>query len=138
MKKETATLETPAQVETQKVKGRPSNPSSKRQQILAAREEAKANGTFRKGRPVVGTSKRQEVLAKRQAKIEANGELKRGRPSIEGSKRQLKLKAKAEKIASGIEVKRGRPKVEAVTSDIVELEKGDIIVEKAAKMKRKK
>ena len=134
MKKETATLETPAQVETQKVKGRPVNESSKRQQILAAREEAKANGTFRKGRPIVGTSKRQETLAQRKAKIEANGELKRGRPSVEGSKRQLKMKAKAEKIASGIEVKRGRPKAEAVIVEPIVVE---VSVEKV-KAKRKK
>jgi len=138
MKKETTTLETPTTVETQKVKGRPVNESSKRQQILAAREAAKANGTFRKGRPIVGTSKRQEVLAKRQAKIEANGSLKRGRPSVAGSKRQLALEAKAAKLASGIAIKKGRPKVEAVTTDVVQLEKGDVTVEKAAKMKRKK
>jgi hypothetical protein len=139
MKKETTTLETPTTVETQKVKGRPVNESSKRQQKLAKREEAKANGTFRKGRPVVGTSKRQEVLAQRKAKIEANGELKRGRPSVEGSKRQLKLKAKAEKIASGIEVKRGRPKAEAVIVEPIVV--AEVSVEKTVekvKAKRKK
>jgi len=136
------TLETPTTVETQVSSiGRPVNKTSKRQQILAAREAAKANGTFKKGRPIIGTSKRQETLAKRQSKIEANGELKRGRPSVAGSKRQLALTAKAAKLANGIEVKKGRPKVEkveAVTTDIVTLEKGDITVEKAAKMKRKK
>ena len=135
-------VETPVQVETQeKSIGRKIDPTSKRQQLLAKREAAKAEGTFKKGRPVIGTSKRQETLAKRAAKIEANGELKRGRPSNETSKRQLALTAKAAKLASGVEVKKGRPKVEkveVVTTDIVTLEKGDITVEKAAKMKRKK
>ena len=134
--------ETPTTVETQVSSiGRKVDPTSKRQQLLAKREAAKANGTFKKGRPVIGTSKRQETLAKRQAKIEANGELKRGRPSVAGSKRQLALTAKAAKLANGESIKKGRPKVEkveAVTTDIVTLEKGDITVEKAAKMKRKK
>ena len=135
-------VETPVTVETQeKSIGRKIDPTSKRQQLLAKREAAKAEGTFKKGRPVIGTSKRQETLAKRQSKIEANGELKRGRPSVAGSKRQLALEAKAAKLASGIEIKKGRPKVEkveTVTTDVVQLEKGDVTVEKAAKMKRKK
>jgi hypothetical protein len=132
-------VETPTTVETQVTSiGRKIDPTSKRQQLLAKREAAKAEGTFKKGRPVIGTSKRQETLAKRQAKIEANGELKRGRPSVAGSKRQLALEAKAAKLASGIAIKKGRPKVEAVTTDVVQLEKGDVTVEKAAKMKRKK
>ena len=135
-------VETPTTVETQeKSIGRKIDPTSKRQQLLAKREAAKASGTFKKGRPVIGTSKRQETLAKRQAKIEANGELKRGRPSVVGSKRQLALESKAAKLASGIAIKKGRPKVEkveAVTTDVVQLEKGDVTVEKAAKMKRKK
>lgn len=136
------TVETPTQVETQeKSIGRKIDPTSKRQQTLAKREAAKANGTFKKGRPIIGTSKRQETLAKRQLKIEANGSLKKGRPSNKTSKRQLALTAKAAKLAAGIEVKKGRPKVEkveAVTTDVVILEKGDIIVEKAVKAKRKK
>lgn len=143
MKKEqNEVVETPVQVETQeKSIGRKIDPTSKRQQLLAKREAAKAEGTFKKGRPVIGTSKRQETLAKRQSKIEANGELKRGRPSVAGSKRQLALEAKAAKLASGEVIKKGRPKVEkveAVTTDVVTLEKGDITIEKAAKMKRKK
>lgn len=132
-------VETPTTVETQeKSIGRKIDLTSKRQQLLAKCEAAKASGTFKKGRPVIGTSKRQETLAKRQAKIEANGELKRGRPSIAGSKRQLALESKAAKLASGITIKKGRPKVEAVTTDVVQLEKGDVTVEKAAKMKRSK
>ena len=136
------TVETPTQVETQiKYVGRKIDPTSKRQIELAKKAEAKANGTFKKGRPIIGTSKRQETLAKRQSKIEAHGSLKKGRPSNETSKRQIALTAKAAKLAEGIEVKRGRPKVEkveAVTTDIVELEKGEVIVEKAVKAKRKK
>ena len=135
-------VETPVQVETQeKSIGRKIDPTSKRQQLLSKREAAKAEGTFKKGRPIIGTSKRQETLAKRKAKIEANGSLKRGRPSVESSKRQIALTAKAAKLASGEVIKKGRPKVEkveAVTTDVVQLEKGDITVEKAVKMKRKK
>jgi hypothetical protein len=140
MKKEqNTTLETPTQVETQeKSIGRKIDPTSKRQQLLAKREAAKAEGTFKKGRPIIGTSKRQETLAKRQSKIEANGSLKRGRPSVAGSKRQLALESKAAKLASGIAIKKGRPKVEAVTTDVVQLEKGDITIEKGVKLKRKK
>ena len=134
--------ETPTQVETQvKSIGRKIDPTSKRQIELAKREAAKANGTFKKGRPIIGTSKRQETLSKRQSKIEAHGSLKKGRPSNETSKRQIALTAKAAKLASGIEIKKGRPKVEkveAVSTDIVELEKGEVIVEKAVKAKRKK
>ena len=136
------TVETPTTVETQeKTIGRPINSTSKRQQTLTKREAAKANGTFKKGRPIIGTSKRQETLTKRQIKIEIHGCLKKGRPLNETSKRQKALTVKAFQLAAGIEVKKGRPKVEkveAVTTDIVILEKGDIIVEKAAKMKRKK
>ena len=130
-------LETPVTVETQvKSIGRKIDPTSKRQQKLAKREAAKANGTFRKGRPIIGTSKRQEVLAKRQAKIEANGELKRGRPSVAGSKRQLALEAKATKLASGIAIKKGRPKVEKVEVVIAEPIAAEVTVEKAVKRKK--
>jgi len=88
MKKENEVKETPAQVEVQvKVRGRKINASSKRQQVLAKREAAKASGTFKKGRPTVASSKRQQVLASRM-----------------------------EKIASGISVKRGRPKKSQVTA----------------------
>jgi len=102
MKKETAIeLSAPATAVVAKKSGRPANPNSKRQATLAAREAAKAAGTFKKGRPSVATSKRQAVLA-----------------------------ARAEKIAAGIEVKRGRPKVEkvleTVVSDLVTLEKGEV------------
>jgi hypothetical protein len=98
MKKETKTSSAPSVVA--KKSGRPANANSKRQAKLAAREAAKAAGTFKKGRPSVAGSKRQAVLA-----------------------------ARAEKIAAGIEVKRGRPKfaevIVTVTSDLVTLEKGE-------------
>ena len=102
MKKETAIeLSAPATAVVAKKSGRPANPNSKRQATLAAREAAKAAGTFKKGRPSVAGSKRQAVLA-----------------------------ARAEKIAAGIEVKRGRPKFAEVivtaTSDLVTLEKGEV------------
>ena len=136
-------VETPTQVETQeKSIGRKIDPTSKRQQLLAKREAAKAEGTFKKGRPVIGTSKRQETLAKRKAKIEANGSLKRGRPSIESSKRQIALTAKAAKLASGEVIKKGRPKVEKVEAVIAEPIAAEatieVTVEKAVKLKRKK
>ena len=137
------TVETPTQVETQeKSIGRPINLTSKRQQTLAKREAAKANGTFKKGRPIIGTSKRQVTLAKRLIKIEANGELKKGRPLNETSKRQKALTAKAFQLAAGIEVKKGRPKVEKVEAVIAEPIAAEatveVTVEKAVKAKRKK
>jgi hypothetical protein len=102
MKKETKTSSAPSVVA--KKSGRPSNPNSKRQAKLAAREAAKAAGTFKKGRPSVAGSKRQAVLA-----------------------------ARAEKIAAGIEVKRGRPKtvevLAAIKSDLVTLERGEVEVD---------
>ena len=137
------TVETPTTVETQeKTIGRPINSTSKRQQTLAKREAAKANGTFKKGRPIIGTSKRQVTLAKRLIKIEIHGCLKKGRPLNETSKRQKALTAKAFQLAAGIEVKKGRPKVEKVEAMIAEPIAAEatveVIVEKAVKAKRKK
>jgi len=98
MKKETAIeLSAPAEAVVAKQLGRPSNPNSKRQAKLAAREAAKEAGTFKKGRPSVAGSKRQAVLA-----------------------------ARAEKIAAGIEIKRGRPKAKVVTEDLITLERGEV------------
>ena len=118
MKKETSIeLSAPAEAVVAKQLGRPSNPNSKRQAKLAAREAAKAAGTFRKGRPSVAGSKRQAVLA-----------------------------ARAEKIAAGIEIKRGRPKAKVVTEDLITLERGEVdtlivpeeVIEVKAKAKSKK
>ena len=81
MKNETTTtVETTVVVEKQK--GRPSNPNSKRQQVLQERETKKAMGIFRKGRPTIEGSKRQEVLAARAAKAALGIEVKRGRPKM--------------------------------------------------------
>ena len=67
-----------------------------------------------KGRPVNQNSKRQQRIAELQAKREA-GLLKKGRPVVEGSKRQqLLLEKEARKAANGGVVKRGRPKSDKV------------------------
>lgn len=67
-----------------------------------------------KGRPVNQNSKRQQRIAELQAKREA-GLLKKGRPIVEGSKRQqLLLEKEARKAANGGVVKRGRPKMDKV------------------------
>lgn len=71
-----------AVVVVEKQKGRPSNPNSKRQQVLQERETKKAMGIFRKGRPTIEGSKRQEVLAARAAKAALGIEVKRGRPKM--------------------------------------------------------
>jgi hypothetical protein len=77
MKNETTTATV-----VEKQKGRPSNPNSKRQQVLQERETKKAMGIFRKGRPTIEGSKRQEVLAARAAKAALGIEVKRGRPKM--------------------------------------------------------
>ena len=82
MKKETTTTAVETTVVVEKQKGRPSNPNSKRQQVLQERETKKAMGIFRKGRPTVEGSKRQEVLAARAAKAASGIEVKRGRPKM--------------------------------------------------------
>ena len=150
MENQANTTEVVTEVVTVKAKpGRPVNETSKRQQVIKARQEAKANGTFKKGRPVVEGSKRQELLKKREEKVAELGELKKGRPTVAGSKRQELLKAKAEKLAAGITPKRGRPKMEkvevVVEAPVVEevkveeivMETGDTIIETLKKDKRK-
>ena len=128
-------------VETKKL-GRPSNPNSVRQAILAKREAAKAAGTFKKGRPVVKGSKRQEVLAARAEKIANGGTLKKGRPTVEGSKRQLVLAERAAKLAAGIEIKKGRPKFVVVETEVkaedIKIETGAEIVKAKGKGKKSK
>jgi len=64
----------------------------------------------RHGRPVNPDSVRQKMLAEKQKQREA-GLLRRGRPAVEGSTRQARMQARAEKIAAGIQIKPGRPKV---------------------------
>lgn len=62
------------------------------------------------GRPINPDSVRQKVLAEKKALRDA-GLLKRGRKIVEGSKHQAKLAKRAEKIAAGIPLKAGRPKM---------------------------
>ena len=64
----------------------------------------------KRGRPIVVDSKRQEVLAARNNKREQGIEIKRGRPITSLSKRQATLAARDSKREQGIEIKRGRPK----------------------------
>ena len=64
----------------------------------------------KRGRPIVADSKRQEVLAARNNKREQGIEIKRGRPITSLSKRQATLAARDSKREQGIEIKRGRPK----------------------------
>ena len=66
--------------------------------------------TAKRGRPIVVDSKRQEVLAARNNKREQGIEIKRGRPITSLSKRQATLAARDSKREQGIEIKRGRPK----------------------------
>ena len=66
--------------------------------------------TATRGRPIVVDSKRQEVLAARNNKREQGIEIKRGRPITSLSKRQATLAARNTKREQGIEIKRGRPK----------------------------
>lgn len=124
--------ETPVTVETQvnevvltKQLGRPADPTSKRQVMLAERELKRQNGELKKGRPVIETSKRQETLKKRQERIETEGSLKKGRPVIGTSKRQQVLQARAEKIAAGIPIQKGRPKITTTLAetDLIEIER---------------
>lgn len=81
-----------------KVKGRPSNPQSKRQQKMTERELKKEAGMLKRGRPSVEGSKRQIVLAAREAKKAAGIDIKRGRPKVEKPAKVKKVKATVEII----------------------------------------
>ena len=66
-----------------KVKGRPINQNSKRQQRIAELQAKREAGLLKKGRPIVEGSKRQERLAEKEARKAANGGIvKRGRPKM--------------------------------------------------------
>jgi hypothetical protein len=80
--------------------GRPANPNSARQKKIQDRLAKKEAGTLKRGRPVIEGSKRQEVLAKRNEKVSNGIELKKGRPINVNSKRQVELAKKAEKVVS--------------------------------------
>jgi hypothetical protein len=90
------------QVNTTETKqiGRPANPNSARQKKIQDRLAKKEAGLLKRGRPVIEGSKRQEVLAKRNEKVSNGIELKKGRPVNVNSKRQVELAKKAEKVVS--------------------------------------
>ena len=68
--------------ETTKHQGRQVDPNSKRQQKLAARATALANGTpIKQGRQADPNSKRQQQLAARATAIANGTASKRGRPA---------------------------------------------------------
>jgi hypothetical protein len=74
-----------------------------------------------KGRPVNQASKRQQRITELQAKREA-GMLRKGRPVVEGSKRQARLlEMEARKAANGGVAKRGRPKMNKVEDQATEI-----------------
>lgn len=110
-------------------KGRPVNPTSKRQLRLKELAEKRANGELKKGRPINAESKRQKRLAELAAKAKANGgKVKRGRNIDPTSARQQRLAEKAALKAAGIEVKKGRPKTKIENAEIV-LDENDNAVE---------
>lgn len=74
--------------------GRPTNPTSRRQQELKEREAKRAAGLIKKGRPVLSGSNRQLVLQARSEKLANGGELKKGRPVNPLSSRQMRLNKK--------------------------------------------
>jgi hypothetical protein len=80
--------------------GRPANPNSARQKKIQDRLAKQEAGLLKRGRPVIEGSKRQEVLAKRNEKVSNGIELKKGRPVNVNSKRQVELAKKAEKVVS--------------------------------------
>jgi len=80
--------------------GRPANPNSARQKKIQDRLAKKEAGTLKRGRPVIEGSKRQEVLAKRNEKVSNGIELKKGRPINVNSKRQVELAKKMAEVVS--------------------------------------
>lgn len=80
--------------------GRPANPNSARQKKIQERLAKKEAGLLKRGRPVIEGSKRQEVLAKRNEKISNGIELKKGRPINVNSKRQVELAKKMAEVVS--------------------------------------
>ena len=105
-------------------KGRPVDPNSVRQKMLAERVARQASGdSGRKGRPIDPNSKRQLELAGRNKFVtdeegnvvldEAGNPIaleRRGRPIDPNSKAAQARAAKEALIASGVVIKRGRPK----------------------------
>jgi ribosomal protein S18 len=69
-------------VEDHKARGRKIDPSSARQQKLAARAILLETGAIQKGRKINPTSARQQRLLALEAKRAAGLEVKRGRPKV--------------------------------------------------------
>lgn len=82
------------QAETKQI-GRPANPNSARQMKIQERLAKKEAGLLKRGRPVIEGSKRQEVLAKRNEKVSNGIALAKGRPVNPNSKRQIELAKKS-------------------------------------------
>ena len=78
-------------------------------EVIAVATEVKV-----KGRPVNTNSVRQQKLAEKAEFIANGGSTKRGRPTAPDSKRQTKLAAREARIAAGLGVRPGRPKKVAV------------------------
>lgn len=100
-------VEAPAQVKTQVV-------ATVETQSTEVKPETR-------GRKVNPTSARQQRLAAMAAKVAAGGELKRGRPVDPNSARAKRMAEMEAKKKAGIEVKRGRPakaKVEAPATPV--------------------
>jgi hypothetical protein len=94
---------------------------SKKQIEKAIVEVSNNEAPKMKGRPVNMNSARQQRLAELAAKREA-GLLKKGRPVVEGSARQQRLaEQEARKAANGGVAKRGRPKMIKVEEQSAEL-----------------
>ena len=62
--------------------GRPANANSRRQQTLALKAELREKGLLKKGRPVDPTSKKQQREQARIAFLTNGGVIKRGRPKM--------------------------------------------------------
>lgn len=62
--------------------GRPANANSRRQQTLALKAELREKGLLKKGRPVDPTSKKQQREQARIAFLMNGGVIKRGRPKM--------------------------------------------------------
>lgn len=63
--------------------GRPANPNSNRQQTLALKAELREKGLIKRGRPVDPTSKKQMREQARAALLANGGVIKRGRPKMQ-------------------------------------------------------
>ena len=94
-KKETTEVVAPETVATEtKQTGRPVNPNSARQLKIQERLAKREAGLLKRGRPVIEDSKRQAVLAKRNEKVSNGIALAKGRPVNPNSKRQIELAKK--------------------------------------------